>query len=249
MIRRLVQSALGTFGYRLSRFNSSAQQTYALGLAPFLAAIQRAGFGPKHIIDAGANHGNWTRETVKYFPDADYTLVEPQNELRVYAQDLVDAGHRIHWVNAGVSDRSAMLTLNVHRSDESSTFLEEPRTLEGAVRRIQVPVKTLNEIVASSGLPIPEMVKIDAEGFDLKALCGASDLLGKTDIFLAEVSVGQRDFENTPLAVMQEMADAGYRLVDVTHLNRSPKWGVLWLCEFVFLRNASNLLDGAISYE
>lgn len=247
MIKRLVQSTLGAFGYRLSRLNSSAQPTY--GLATLFGLIQRNGFRPKHIVDAGANHGNWTREAVNFFPDADYTLVEPQNELRIYVQDLVDAGRRIHWVNAGVSDRSETLTFNVDRRDQSSTFLEAPRTVDAAVRRVQVPVKTLNEIVASSGLPIPEMVKIDAEGFDLKALQGASDLLGKTDIFLAEVSVAQRDFENTPLAVMQKMADAGYRIIDVTDLNRSPKWGVLWLCEFVFLRNASTLLDAADSYE
>jgi len=247
MIKRLVQSALGTFGYRLSRLNSNGQPAY--GLAPFFALIQRNGFRPKHIVDVGANHGNWTREAVKFFPDADFTLVEPQNDLRIYIKDLIDAGHRVHWVNAGVSDRAGLLTLNVDRRDHSSTFLDVPRTVNAAVRRVDVPVKTLNEIVAASGLPLPEMVKIDAEGFDLKALSGASNLFGRTDIFLAEVSLGQRDFENTALAVMQKMAEAGYRLIDITYLDRSPTSQVLWLSEFAFLRNASPLLDAANSYE
>lgn len=242
-----MQSTLGTFGYRLSRLNS--ETPLASGLRPFFAAIKQNGFSPSHIVDAGANHGNWTREAVAFFPGADYTLVEPQNHLKQFIQDLIDSGHRIHWVNAGVSDRAEILTFNIHTSDESSTFLEAPRTVNGATQRIQVPVKTLNEIVASSGLPVPEMVKIDAEGFDLKALAGASDLLGKTDIFLVEVSIAQRDFENTALAVMERMASAGYRLMDVTHLNRSPKSGILWLCEFVFLRNTSSLLDAVTSYQ
>ena len=93
------------------------------------------------------------------------------------------------------------------------------------------------------------MVKIDAEGFDLKVIDGAADLFGKTDVFLAEVSLGQRDFETTALAVIQKMADAGYRFIDITDLNRSPKFGVLWLCEFAFLRNSSTLLDAAANYE
>ena len=92
-------------------------------------------------------------------------------------------------------------------------------------------------------------MKIDAEGFDLKVISGASDLLGKTDVFLAEVAVGQRDLENTALMVVQKMADAGYRFIDVTYVDRSPKSGVLWLSEFAFLRNSSSLLDAAANYD
>ena len=45
------------------------------------------------------------------------------------------------------------------------------------------------------------------------------------------------------------MAHAGYRILDITDLNRSPKYGVLWLCEVAFLRNGSHLLDGVNSYQ
>ena len=45
------------------------------------------------------------------------------------------------------------------------------------------------------------------------------------------------------------MANAGYRLIDITDLARSPKHGVLWLCELAFLRKASSLLNEVKSYE
>lgn len=247
MIKRLVQSGLSVFGVRLARLSPGAAPTY--GLDPFFALIQRNGFDPQHVLDVGANRGNWTREAVKYFPNAHYTLVEPQNELKVYVNDLLERGVRIHWINAGASDSSGTLTLNVDRRDHSSTFLEISRTVTAAVRRVEVPVMTVNEIVATSGLPVPNMVKIDAEGFDLKVLSGASELFGKTDVFLAEVALGQRDFENTALAVIQKMSDAGYRFIDITYIDRSPKSGVLWLCEFAFLRNSCTLLDAATTYE
>ena len=92
------------------------------------------------------------------------------------------------------------------------------------------------------------MVKIDAEGLDLKVLAGASELIGKTEIFLMEASIGQADFANTALAVIEKMSDVGYRLIDITDMNRSPIHGVLWLCEFVFLRTGSKLLDSAVRY-
>jgi hypothetical protein len=56
-------------------------------------------------------------------------------------------------------------------------------------------------------------------------------------------------FENTLEKVIQTMAHAGYRILDITELNRSPKHGALWLCEVAFLRNASRLFDGIDSFD
>jgi hypothetical protein len=56
-------------------------------------------------------------------------------------------------------------------------------------------------------------------------------------------------FENSLAKVIETMADVGYRILDITELNRSPKHGALWLCEVAFLRNASSLLDGIDSFD
>ena len=94
------------------------------------------------------------------------------------------------------------------------------------------------------------MVKIDAEGPDSKVLAGASDLFGKTDIFLVEAVLrGGGAYENSVAKVTKFMENAGYRFLDITDLNRSPKYGVLWLCELAFLRDGSLLFDAASNYE
>lgn len=243
LIKRIIQGTLNNVGYRLARVTEPSEVNY--GLDNFFPLMKRFGFAPRHIMDIGANRGNWTRAAIKYFPQAQYTLVEPQDELKVYIKDLVDRGYHLQWINAGASDRPGMLPLHIMNLDHSSTFLQLPRTQSESIRQIDVPIRTVNEIVASSGSPIPEMVKIDAEGLDLNVLAGASDLFGKTEIFLAEASVGQRDFSNTAKNLICAMADAGYRIIDITDLNRSRKDGVLWLCEFAFLQNESHLLDAA----
>lgn len=246
-MKKLIHSIFGRLGYRIVRIEVGPRASE--GLYPFFALLKRFGFAPRHILDIGANRGLWTREAIKFFPEARYTLVEPQDELKANVQDLLDRGCKIQWINAGASDRPGTLPLTIAASDGSSTFVMTDRHGQSTgSQQKAVPVRTVNEIVYSGGAGIPEMVKIDAEGFDLRVLAGASDLFGRTDIFLVEAVVCG-NYENAVERVIRFMAEARYRLIDITDLNRSPKHGVLWLSELAFLRNGSSLLDAATSYE
>lgn len=170
-----------------------------------------------------------------YFPTAHYTLIEPQESLRLNVADLES---KITWISAGVSDAPGMLPFTIAARDDSSSFV--PGATTGP--QIEVPVLTINEIAGRIGA-IPEMVKIDTEGFDLKALAGASGLCGKTEVFFVEGSVLCPEFENSALAVLRKMDTLGYRLVDITDINRTMKNNVLWLCEFAFVRKGSSLFS------
>lgn len=161
---------------------------------------------------------------------------------------------KIRWIGAGAGDKVGILPFTISHHDFSSSFIPSPDVAKAAgMHQIEVPVTTLNEIVRSSDAPFPDMIKIDAEGFDLRALAGASELIGKTEVFLLEATIcatidGSAEFENSLGNVIHAMADAAYHIIDITDLNRSPKYGVLWLCEAAFLRNGSGLLDG-VTYE
>jgi FkbM family methyltransferase len=247
-MKNLVQSLFGKLGYRVTKLGSVWRPEF--GLDAFFTLLNSFDFLPQHIIDVGANKGHWTRTALRYFPNAQYTLIEPQDRLKIHVQDLVGAGRKITWINAGAADRSGTLPFALAPRDDSSRFVSDtgPPTPPG-FPQIVVPVVTLNEVVAGSGGVLPEMVKIDAEGFDLKVLAGASDLLGHTDIFLVEACICSHDGENTAAAVIDFMNRAGYRLIDITDLNRSPAHQVLWLAELAFLRKGSPLLDRVTAYE
>lgn len=98
VLKKLIQSTLNKFGYRIVRHEALLQtgvSHLAYGLEPFLPLLKRYGFNPKHTIDVGANKGTWTRRTLQFFPEALYTLVEPQDHLRTYIQDLLAARSRL----------------------------------------------------------------------------------------------------------------------------------------------------------
>jgi len=246
-VKALIQSLLRPFGLRLSRLRDERAPDY--GASVLFSTLKRFGFSPCLVLDVGANHGNWTRTALQFFPEAQYVLIEPQNHLKVFVQDLIDSGCKIRWVNAGIADQPGMLPFHIASRDDSSTFLpsdKDPQTRLAS--EIMVPVETLDSLLSRYNLPVPDMVKIDAEGFDLKAVQGAASLIGKTDVFLLEAGV-LCPFENSVARVVSTMAGLGYRLVDITELNRSPKHGVLWLTELAFLRSSNTLLSSISSYE
>src|SRR6266571_1163456 len=120
-MKRLLHSVLARFGYRIVRINDSPKPSE--GLDPFFTLLQRLGFAPKHILDVGANRGLWTRTAIQHFPDARYTLVEPQDHLKSCIKDLLDRGYKIQWINAGAGAESGILPLTLAPQDGSSTLV------------------------------------------------------------------------------------------------------------------------------
>ena len=150
--------------------------------------------------------------------------------MKQHSKDLTTK-QNVRWISVGCSDKSGELPFAPNDLDHSSTFL-----INGQKASTKLPVKTLDLLVTHA-----DMIKIDAEGFDLKVLHGAQRLLGETDIFLVEAMV-LGSYENTVQAVTSFMTETGYILFDITDMNRSHKTGAFWTTELAFVRNASELL-------
>jgi len=200
--------------------------------------LKAAGFSPKHIVDVGANHGTWTREALKYFPDAYYTLIEPQNWLKPSFQDLLNTNKKITYHAVGAGSQSGSFKFTIVEQDHSCSFkYTEEEALKNDYKQVEIPIVTLNELLgANSKLPTPDIIKIDAEGLDIEVLKGASDFLGKTEVFMVEAGVVTKEYDNSILKVMKFMDGNGYRLFDITDLNRPFVLNILWMVELDFVR-------------
>lgn len=206
-------------------------------LYTFFTNIITIGFTPKHIVDIGANHGTWTRETLKHFPEAHYTLLEPQKWLKKSFQDILDSNPKVQFypVGAGKDEGSFQFTI-VDRDDSCSFRYTKEEAKEAGFKQIEIPVVPLNKLLADSIIPIPDIIKIDAEGLDLEVLKGASNFFGKTEIFMVEAGVGNKTFDNSFLKVIDFMDKNNYRLFDITDINRPFQPKILWLVELVFIK-------------
>lgn len=200
--------------------------------------LKTLGFIPKHIIDIGANHGTWTREVLKYVPEAYFTLIEPQNWLKSSFQDLLDSNPKISYLPVGAGKEKGSFLFTIVDRDDSCTFgISKEEAEKNGYKQKEISVITLNELLKSkSDLPFPDLVKIDAEGLDLEVLEGASEYFGKTEVFMIEAAVYSKLYDNTILKVINYMNEKGYSLFDLTDLNRPFSPQVLWLVELVFVK-------------
>lgn len=87
---------------------------------------------------------------MQFFPDAQYTLVEPQEYLKMCVQDLIDPGYKIRWLNLGAADQSGVMSFHILDRDDGSTFLPREQLSPSRIAdEKMVQVKTLNDIVST----------------------------------------------------------------------------------------------------
>jgi FkbM family methyltransferase len=184
------------------------------------------------IVDVGANKGTWTRYAMNFFPKSNYILFEPQINLKDYMEDLLKLNNvNCHFCGVGSKNEVANFTY-VERDDSCSFVHNEDYAISNNFKQEKLEIKTLNSTLGNN---IPELIKIDAEGFDMKVLEGASDYIGKTEIFLVEVGVASRKIENSIENVVLFFKENNYKLFEITDLNRPFNNNILWLAEFAFV--------------
>jgi len=241
-IKKAAKLVLNKLGYNLTKISATtidlintSHKNYLL--FNFYNTLKEFNFQPKHIVDVGANHGTWTREALLHFPDAYYTLLEPQEWLKESFKDILDSNPKVrfHAVGAGQKKGSFLFTI-VDRDDSCSFRYTKEEALEAGFKQLEIPVVTLNELLLENKMPVPDIIKIDAEGLDIEVLKGADSFFGKTEIFMVESGIVNKTLNNNLFSLVNFMDENGYRLFEITDLNRPFALKVLWLAELVFVK-------------
>jgi len=207
--------------------------------------IAKKGFNPTHIIDVGAHKGGWSRDAHEVFPKCAFTLIEPQIEMKPYLDRFCSLAKSARWHLAGAGATQGELPLTITPDAAGSSFVyPEHAAKEAGLERRLVPVVTLDAICEQSTQAVPEIVKIDAEGFDLEVMRGSQNLIGVTELFFLEVPLF--DYWPTDLSfhtAISFMREHGYEPYDITDLNRRPSDWALALAEIAFAKRAGVLRD------
>lgn len=212
-------------------------------LSRFFNIIKTEGFEPTIIYDIGANKGYWTQECLRYFPHATYYLFEPQEGLKEHIELATKGYENVQLFSVGLGSANDEVYFTMHDRDDSCSFrFSEEEAKSRGLHQIKLPIFRLDSFVKEHGLKAPSILKIDAEGLDLEVIEGAGELLSEVEIIMVEVSIMTNRIENTALRVMQVLDSKGFKIFEITDMNRPFPNQVLWLCEFVFIKK-EGILD------
>ena len=207
-------------------------------LLSFIEDIAARGFEIKNIMDVGANNTNWSREILKVLKTTNFCLIEPQEEVEKFLSDFCKEFSGSVYFLTGVGNKTEEKYFTVWDDLQGSSFLPELDTnLIASGKQRKLAITTIDNILETNALPIPELVKLDIQGYELNALEGATKLFGKTEVFIIEVSLFQFSTD-APIFfdVINFMNQRGYVMYDFLGYLRRPLDGALGQCDLCFVK-------------
>lgn len=249
-MKTFVKKILHSIGYDLVSLEKSeniagSNKRPICNFTAFLEDIRARNFNPKLILDVGANRGDWTRMAKAVFPKASFLLIEPQVEMRQSLNALCSKFENISWIEAGAGSKEGKLVQTIWDDLAGSSFL--PHVDENLLRsgkQREVEIVTIDSLLSSRNLTIPDLVKLDIQGFEIEALRGANSLFGKTELFIMEVSLfAFADVPGVPIfrEVVEFMSERGYEIYDIPGYLRRPFDGALGQVDLTFAKREGML--------
>lgn len=211
--------------------------------------------GPRVIFDVGANVGQTSRKLTRLFRAAQIHAFEPSPETFQILQRRLGgrSGIQLHKLALGSEDTTRVMHLKklrvgdsllpraseVDPEHERATWLQE-------VGRTEVPVMRLDTFCREQRIERVDLLKIDTQGYELRVLEGAGELLRPKTIgavmleaTLGSYYQGQSNFEDL-YALLRER---GYRLIGFYGVKRNEQKQIKW-CDAIFTPCLDRHADG-----
>jgi FkbM family methyltransferase len=197
-----------------------------------LQNLKDAGFTPRGIVDGGAFRGEWIESAWKVWP-APALMLEPQASEQAVLREVAKRTRGTEVVECALGEKNGRVRFVSEGSN--SRIVENDEAAE-------VPLLRLDQILDERPSFHPDLVKLDLQGSELRALEGAGSHLGRFEVILCEISV----IRIGPVPIFREvdafLAARGFVFYDVIPQYYRPRDGALWQMDVFYVREDSPLL-------
>jgi FkbM family methyltransferase len=179
---------------RLSKIKGTVARDLKLGHLGTLELIKLTGsHTPQVVYDIGAYTGTWALLAKACLPNAAIHAFEP---LAIHAAQFREETKNVrditlHEIGMGAgmgkahmyvtnrTDSSSLLKPTKYAASQFSVFEEKKETIS---------VVSLDQYVSGNKLPLPDLIKLDVQGYELEVLSAGQTCLGHADWVICEVS-------------------------------------------------------------
>ncbi len=193
-----------------------------------MRALKAFGFNPRTILDIGAYHGSWSEVMWHVWPDAQYHLIEGNEDCR---HKLAETGFSFDIALLSDSVKDVTYHKCQMGSGEGNSMYPERSIypFSAEVARTQ----RLDNLLPGQTF---DFVKLDCQGSELDVLRGGLDIVSRAVLVQLECQIQQYNAQ-APLAIeaIAYMDSIGFRLYDIVeyHLNSRQ---MLIQVDFLFAR-------------
>jgi FkbM family methyltransferase len=231
MIKSGIKKAFNKLGYSLERFD----ETRSLTMNAAIARCVQRGVKVNTIVDVGASDGRWTRDCMRYLPDANYLLIEAQDPHRENLEKLRREKTQVDFVLAAAGNKEGKIYF-----DNSALFggLASDNPLKGG--SIEVPVVTIDNELKKRKLAGPYAIKLDTHGYEVPILEGAAETLKNASLVIIEVY----NYQLTPTSLRyfemcQYMKNLGFLSVELVDFVLRDRDSSFWQMDAFFIPEKS----------
>lgn len=207
-----------------------------------LSLLRDLGFNAQRVLDVGASNGPWSHTCAQVFPDATYYLVEALPELHA-KQIQPDDGKQWNLFALALGRSPGEIEMLVPKDRYGVYGASALSTnADSDVRSVSVPLATIDALVEEGRMQVPDLVKLDVQGFELEVVSGGNCLWGRTEIFIVETSL-YRFWPKAPLMldVMKYFDERGYSFFDYVGEFRGSSPGKLDQIDLMFINRSGDL--------
>jgi len=231
MIKRTIHRIFSSLGYTLvKKETQQPKNMFTLDRALGRAAMRQPGI--RTVIDVGASDGRWSENCLKFFPDANYLLVEAQSAhkdgLKKFKSQHPNGDYVI--AVAGETDGEVFF-------DDSQLFGGQASTSSTGENMKVLPQVSLDNEIERRDLKGPFLLKLDTHGFEVPILDGAKQLLKNTNLLIIETyNFRLTDSSLRYWELCSYLDSLGFASVDQADLMLRKKDRSFWQMDTFFIR-------------
>jgi FkbM family methyltransferase len=186
------------------------------------------------LIDVGASDGRWSLDCIKFFPNAQYLMIEAQVEHEIALKKVIKDHPNFNYVIAAAGSKQGKIYFN---NDDlfGGTAYNEP--IEGG---IEVQMTSIDAEVKQRNLQPPYLIKLDTHGFELPILEGAIDTMKQASLIIIEAYNYQLLKDSLKYYEMcKYMEERGFSTIEMADLMLRKHDASFWQMDLFFIPSNS----------